>query len=413
MCRWLGADHVFLADNDSADSEWITETLASESSASFLSVRRELAPKAQLKAYAWCAEEQRHRFNWIAFFDLDEFLVLRPPNDGGDAPALKSFLDEYKHEAGLIVNWILMGPSGRETRPSEGGVLASYTQCVTQPDRHLKTIANTFFIDGTALHPHNMEFRCGGGACFAHNATRNAVSAHVDVQNEQSCWRGGVGIDLIRVARRDAKLPVDEHHTTVDRQWFTRHQRFLPRGKTAWRGDRCKIAGGEAAPPADLETFCYITAAAMRPDAGTAERVALFHYGTKSAQDFRAKVERGSGLSQHAKGQDYFDGIQRSSPPPTLQRISNGLPIRTLLRFCTDVLFARPWVKLFAALPDSLMRELTCPMQSAAGRAHLPRARGHRAPVLRRGCSSAERIACACAGRSGGGNGGRSSTWQQ
>ena len=98
-------------------------TLAAEFPASFLSLRRERTQKAQLKAYAWCAEEQRAAFNWIAFFDHDEFLVLRAGPRGTRAPDLKALLNDYRHFPGLSINWILVGPSRRIRRPKAGGVL--------------------------------------------------------------------------------------------------------------------------------------------------------------------------------------------------------------------------------------------------------------------------------------------------
>jgi hypothetical protein len=159
-CRWLGVDHVFLTDNDSSRSAWIISTLASDFPSSFLTLRRDATPKAQLKTYAWCAEEQRAAFNWMAFFDMDEYLVVRQGKGGTRAPSLKSFLDKYRHFAGLSVNWVLVGPSGREVRPRRGGVLAAYTMCIPMPDRHVKTIANTYYLEGTSVHPHNFHFRC-------------------------------------------------------------------------------------------------------------------------------------------------------------------------------------------------------------------------------------------------------------
>jgi hypothetical protein len=120
---------------------------------------------AQLKVYAWCAEEQRERFNWLAFFDMDEFLVIRDPDYKGDGPPdLKGFLNEFKMFPGLSLHWVFVGPSGWDRRPPSGGVLQHYTQCEAQADRHVKTIANTYYLDGTAVHPHNFHFRCDPSA---------------------------------------------------------------------------------------------------------------------------------------------------------------------------------------------------------------------------------------------------------
>jgi hypothetical protein len=55
---------------------------------------------------------------------------------------------------------------------------------------------------------------------------------------------------------------------------------------------------------------CYKTASPMNR-LGTVQRVALFHFATKSAQDFRLKMLRGSGMSMRAKGYDYFNKLLR------------------------------------------------------------------------------------------------------
>ena len=73
--QWLGIDHVFLTDNNSSSARTLLATLRSAFPPSFLTLRQELQPKSQMKVYAWCAEQQRRHYNWIAFFDLDEFLV--------------------------------------------------------------------------------------------------------------------------------------------------------------------------------------------------------------------------------------------------------------------------------------------------------------------------------------------------
>jgi hypothetical protein len=70
-------DHVYLTDNNSTDSLAAHKHLRKLFPASFLTVRNEYEPKGQLKVYAWCAEEIRAMYNWIAFVDIDEYLVLR------------------------------------------------------------------------------------------------------------------------------------------------------------------------------------------------------------------------------------------------------------------------------------------------------------------------------------------------
>jgi hypothetical protein len=76
-CRWLGVDHIFLTDNNSTGGQEAREQLAAAFPSSFLSLNSEMEPRAQLKVYAWCAEEHRVSYNWIAFLDVDEYIVLR------------------------------------------------------------------------------------------------------------------------------------------------------------------------------------------------------------------------------------------------------------------------------------------------------------------------------------------------
>jgi hypothetical protein len=75
-CRWLGVDHVYLTENDptgrpmkAAIQDFIDE--------GFVSFDVQQRPQAQLRVYAKCVQGYSHLYNWMAFFDLDEFLVLR------------------------------------------------------------------------------------------------------------------------------------------------------------------------------------------------------------------------------------------------------------------------------------------------------------------------------------------------
>lgn len=38
--------------------------------------------------------------------------------------------------------------------------LQAYQMCDPNVDTHIKTIANTYYLAGVAVHPHNFHFRC-------------------------------------------------------------------------------------------------------------------------------------------------------------------------------------------------------------------------------------------------------------
>ena len=75
-----------------------------------------------------------------------------------------------------------------------------------------------------------------------------------------------------------------------------------------WKGGKCEEAFKNKSP--QLRAHCYKSAEPLYRN-GTVERVALFHYATKSEEDFKNKMQRGSGMSLRAKGYDYFNEIQK------------------------------------------------------------------------------------------------------
>lgn len=90
------------------------------------------------------------------------------------ADGLKPFLDRYKLKSGLCIHWIMVGPSGHETRPPEGGVLRAYQKCNPVPHPAIKTIVNTWFLSGVTPHPHNFRYRC---ALLPHHLNQCCMAA--------------------------------------------------------------------------------------------------------------------------------------------------------------------------------------------------------------------------------------------
>ena len=73
--RWLGVDRVVLYEND--DTPRLKARLAQFIDSGFLVYNHEPQPNAQMKVYQDCIDAHAPDFNWLAFFDLDEFLLLR------------------------------------------------------------------------------------------------------------------------------------------------------------------------------------------------------------------------------------------------------------------------------------------------------------------------------------------------
>jgi hypothetical protein len=77
ICRWLGVDHIYVTENAPEASPEMTEQLRDFVEAGFVTYDVEPKPKAQMKVFYDCMKRAYTRYNWLAFFDADEFLVLR------------------------------------------------------------------------------------------------------------------------------------------------------------------------------------------------------------------------------------------------------------------------------------------------------------------------------------------------
>lgn len=142
--RLIGFEHFYLYDNESAVP--IEETLADMWDSGLLDSFNVVGKGRQLTAYNHCLRHYGKDCEWLAFFDLDEFLSLK---NGNDARAL---LADYEDFGGLAVNLAGFNSGGHLARP-EGLVLENFTGCF----RHeitVKCIVRPRFVD-LPLTPHH------------------------------------------------------------------------------------------------------------------------------------------------------------------------------------------------------------------------------------------------------------------
>ena len=110
----------------------------------------------QVLAYAHALMNFGPRFRWMAFIDVDEFLV---PVAANSIPQAMEGLDEAAH---VSLPWQMFGRGGHDT-PPEGGVVANYVQraadpfalrhglnfkCLVDPARVTEVGVHGFAIDG-------------------------------------------------------------------------------------------------------------------------------------------------------------------------------------------------------------------------------------------------------------------------
>lgn len=88
----------------------------------------------QLRAYKHFLNRYKSDYTWVAFFDVDEFLVLHKHKN------IEDFCNEYVKSGAIGVNWVLFGNNNNnvyDQRP----VLERFTKRKKRVDKHVKTIA--------------------------------------------------------------------------------------------------------------------------------------------------------------------------------------------------------------------------------------------------------------------------------
>ena len=133
----LGFDRIFIYDNNFGNEEHFEQL---DDIVEIVDWRDK--ENAQLIAYEDCYARHGNEYDWMAFFDFDEFLILK---DGKD---IHTFMKEYEGWDCLFVNWMVMDDNDlvryedkpmmeRFTRPMPLDQCVSYTK---PENNHVKSI---------------------------------------------------------------------------------------------------------------------------------------------------------------------------------------------------------------------------------------------------------------------------------
>jgi len=150
----IGVSQFYIYDNESAVP--ISTTLASYIQKGLVTVESISGTKMQMEAHRHCLANHGRNCEWIAFIDVDEFIV--PKTVSGN---LVEFLKPYKKYGGLGINWLIFGSNGHLDRPERPQV-ESYTRrsLVTQSiNRHIKSIVQPKYVKKVPKDPHHFYYR--------------------------------------------------------------------------------------------------------------------------------------------------------------------------------------------------------------------------------------------------------------
>jgi hypothetical protein len=88
----------------------------------------------QLVAYNDFIKNKSEEGQWAAFFDVDEFLVLKKHSN------IKEFLSDYSEHQGVGVNWVLFGDNGLSLDSDNFSLVNRFTKRQIGVNPHIKTI---------------------------------------------------------------------------------------------------------------------------------------------------------------------------------------------------------------------------------------------------------------------------------
>ena len=132
----LGFNHVYIIDNN--DQSGLREFLSDYLEEGFVTIIdfHNIKPSNQVPAYEYCLLNYGHESRWMAFIDIDEFIILKQDKD------INTFLNRYLKYPSILMNWVMYGSNGQILR-QERGVKSRFLQPATE-GRELKEMNQRF-----------------------------------------------------------------------------------------------------------------------------------------------------------------------------------------------------------------------------------------------------------------------------
>ncbi len=157
--RIVGISKIYLYDNESTDStEEIIQPYIEEG---FLEYTYFPGIGKQLDAYNDAIQRHKNDCRYMAFIDLDEYIMPETPYST-IGECINKILSKKHNAAGIALNWCLYGNSGHDRRP-KGLITENYINRAkeTNPMNHMiKTVCNPRMIKDY-ISPHYPQYFLG------------------------------------------------------------------------------------------------------------------------------------------------------------------------------------------------------------------------------------------------------------
>ena len=127
----LGVEHFYIYENESVDATLsILKKLSRQYPITLNLIKGSIA---QAKAYKSCIKDHALESRWIAFIDVDEFIVC--------IKDIKVFLKDYENYPGVVAHWYLFGSNGWTNFESKP-VVERFTKRQREVNPHIKSIVD-------------------------------------------------------------------------------------------------------------------------------------------------------------------------------------------------------------------------------------------------------------------------------
>lgn len=153
----IGAEHIYLYNDNSTDDSVQKALQAGGDKTTITTIGTAPTKDVQKICHPLCLKHHRLESRWIAFIDIDEYLVPKKH--------IHNILKEYEYAPALCIHWVLFGSNGHLTASQEP-VPIRFTKSESGVNKHVKSIVNPlrtidcltahrFTHDGIAVDEHH------------------------------------------------------------------------------------------------------------------------------------------------------------------------------------------------------------------------------------------------------------------
>lgn len=156
----LGFTNILLYDNNFDDEERFEDAIGDYIKDGFVIIKDyRNRRKAQFDAYYECWRNERQNYDWIAFFDCDEFLTFTEPMK------IDEFLssEKFAEKNAVVVNWKCYTDSGLVHNDGRACLERFTEEATTTDNNHIKSIVRCIDfnrIDFSTPHNTNLPNQC-------------------------------------------------------------------------------------------------------------------------------------------------------------------------------------------------------------------------------------------------------------